>query len=122
MSGPRFSCTLPNLSTECASIQSCSESVVAFSKQQMHDMESLAVKLMNELKSMKDIVEQKLLFAAYRNVSLKNDADEKMTPNNSTSTSKDRETRKIMFADEAGGELCRVKFFEDGPLSDGVKQ
>ncbi|GFP92679.1 hypothetical protein PHJA_001412100 [Phtheirospermum japonicum] len=155
LEGPRFSRTLPNLSTECASIQSCSESAVAFSKQQMHDMESLAVKLMNELKSMKDIVEQKLLFEAYRNVSLKNDADEvksainnaskveetsrkwlsimsrdcnrfckimKMTPNNSTSTSKDRETRKIIFADEAGGELCRVKFFEDDPLSDGVKQ
>lgn len=42
----------------------------------MHDMESLSVKLMSELKSMKDIVEQKLLFEAYRNVSLKNDADE----------------------------------------------
>ncbi|KAL3640837.1 hypothetical protein CASFOL_015805 [Castilleja foliolosa] len=150
LESPRYSRTMPNLSTECASIQSCSESAVAFSKQQMHDMESLAVKLMNELKSMKDIVEQKLLFEAYRNVSLKNDADEvksaiknaskveetsrkwlsimsrdcnrfckimKMTPNSSPSPSKGRETRKIMFADEAGGELCRVKFFEDGPIN-----
>ncbi|KAG8377760.1 hypothetical protein BUALT_Bualt08G0066500 [Buddleja alternifolia] len=85
LEGPRFSRTLPNLSSGCASIQGCSESAIAFSQRQMHDMESLAVKLMNELKSMKDIVEQKLLFEAYRNVSLKNDADEvKSAINNAT--------------------------------------
>ncbi|KAK6131187.1 hypothetical protein DH2020_035074 [Rehmannia glutinosa] len=137
----------------------CSESAIAFSKQQMYDMESLAVKLMNELKSMKDIVEQKLIFEAYRNISLKNVADEvksaidnasrveetsrrwlyimartanrfckimKMTPD--STPPKDtvpRERRKIMFADEAGGELCHVKFYEDGltsPVTNGVKQ
>lgn len=76
LEGPRFSRTLPNLSTGCTSVKGCSESAVAFSQRQLHDMESIAVKLMNELKSMKDIVEQKLLFEAYRNVSLKNDADE----------------------------------------------
>ncbi|KAI3464975.1 hypothetical protein Pfo_021638 [Paulownia fortunei] len=156
LEGPRFSRALPNLSTGCTSIQGCSESAVVFSQRQMHHMESLAMKLMNELKSMKDIVEQKLLFEAYRNVSLKNDADEvksainnatkveemarkwlsimardcnrfckimKMTPN-STAAPKDtvpRERRKIMFADETGGKLCYVKFFEDGttsPVSD----
>lgn len=76
LEGPRFSRTLPNLSTGCTSVQGCSESAVAFSQRQMHDMESVAGKLMTELKSMKDIVEQKLLFEAYRNSSLKNDADE----------------------------------------------
>lgn len=76
LEGPRFSRALPNLSTGCTSVQGCSESAVAFSQRQMQDMESVALKLMNELKSMKDIVEQKLLFEAYRNASLKNDADE----------------------------------------------
>lgn len=76
LEGPRYSRTLPNLSTSCTSVQGCSESAVAFSQRQMHDMESVAGKLMNELKSMKDIVEQKLLFEAYRSSSLKNDADE----------------------------------------------
>lgn len=42
----------------------------------MHDFESLAMKLMDELKSMKDMVEEKLLFEAYRNAYLKNEADE----------------------------------------------
>ncbi|KAG6401004.1 hypothetical protein SASPL_137849 [Salvia splendens] len=160
LEGPRFSRTLPNLSTGCTSVQGCSESVVAFSQRQMHDMESVALKLMNELKSMKDIVEQKLLFEAYRNASLKNDADEvksaidnaikaeerakklmsmmardcnrfckimKMTAD-STPSSKDsspKVERKIMFADEAGGKLCQVRFFSDStasPASDAVEQ
>ncbi|KAL6504405.1 hypothetical protein OROGR_026328 [Orobanche gracilis] len=160
LEGPRLSHVLANISTECTSIQGCSQSAIAFSERQMQDMESLAFKLMDELESMKCMVEQKLLFEAYRNVSLKSDADEvksaissaskmeetarkwistmardckrfckimKMTPNNSTS-SKDavpREKRKIVFADEAGGELCHVKFFEAGatpPVPDDVKQ
>ncbi|KAK6115817.1 hypothetical protein DH2020_008086 [Rehmannia glutinosa] len=127
LEGPRFTRILPNLSTECTSIQGCSESAIAFSQRQMQDMESLAMKLMDELESMKGVVEQKLLFEAYRNVSLKSDADEKLTPNDGTA-SKDvvpREKKKIMFADEAGGKLCHVKFFEAGvssPVSDGVKQ
>ncbi|PIN06979.1 hypothetical protein CDL12_20467 [Handroanthus impetiginosus] len=151
--GPRFSRSLPNPGTGCMSIQSCSESAIAFSQRQMQDMESLAMKLMNELKSMKDIVEQKLLFEAYRNVSLKNDADEvksvinsatkmeetaqkwlsmmtrdcnrfckimKLTPNDvdAPKNSVPRERRKIMFADEAGGKLCHVKFFEDVTSTD----
>lgn len=148
----RISPSLPNLSTGCASIKYCSESAIVFSQRQMHDIESLAAKLMSELKSMKDIVEQKLLFEAYRNASLKNDADEvKLAIDNATKTeeaatkwlnmmSRDcnrfckimklapnnvdthkyaapREGKKIRFADEAGGELCHVKFFEDAAVS-----
>ncbi|KAK4390681.1 hypothetical protein Sango_2131400 [Sesamum angolense] len=140
--------------------QGCSESAIAFSQRQMHDMESLAVKLIDELKSMKDIVEQKLLFEAYRSISLKNNADEvksvinnakkveemarkwmsvmardcnrfckimKMTPNNTTGSNDavPRSRKKIIFADEAGGKLCHVKFFGDdetSPVSADGKQ
>ncbi|KAK4351993.1 hypothetical protein RND71_027511 [Anisodus tanguticus] len=76
LEGPRLSRSLPQLSTGCTSIKRCSESAIAFSQRQMHDIESLTSKLMNELKSMKDMVEEKLLFEAYRTSSLKNDADE----------------------------------------------
>lgn len=76
LEGPRLSRSLPQLSTGCTSMKRCSESAIAFSQRQMHDIESLASKLMNELKSMKDMVEDKLLFEAYRTSSLKNDADE----------------------------------------------
>ncbi|XP_055835007.1 uncharacterized protein LOC129903468 isoform X2 [Solanum dulcamara] len=75
LEGPRLSRSLPQFSTG-TSIKRCSESAIAFSQRQMHDIESLALKLMNELKSMKDMVEDKLLFEAYRTSSLKNDADE----------------------------------------------
>ncbi|CAI9763710.1 unnamed protein product [Fraxinus pennsylvanica] len=148
LEGPRFSRAPPNLSTACTSTTSCSESAIAFSQQQMHDTESLAVKLLNELKCMKDFVEEKLLFEAYRKNSLKNDADEvKAVINNATKVEETsrkwlsmmardcnrfckimkltqnkvpasknavpRERKKIMFADEAGGKLCHVKFIED---------
>lgn len=76
LEGPRLSRSLPQFSTGCTSIKRCSESAIAFSQRQMHDIESLALKLLNELKSMKDMVEEKLLFEAYRTSSLKNDADE----------------------------------------------
>ncbi|KZV20189.1 hypothetical protein F511_01046 [Dorcoceras hygrometricum] len=144
----RISRSLPNLSTGCASIKYCSESAIVFSQRQMHDTESLTMRLLSELKSMKDIVEQKLLFEAYRNASLKNDADEvKLAIDNATKTeeaatkwlnmmSRDcnrfckimklspnnidtykyaapREGKKIRFADEVGGELCHVKYFDD---------
>ncbi|XP_022875427.1 uncharacterized protein LOC111393891 [Olea europaea var. sylvestris] len=151
LEGPRFSRTLPNFSTGC-STKGCSESAIAFSQRQMHDIESLAMKLMTELKSMKDIVEEKLLFEAYRNTALKNDAEEvkaaidnstkveetakkwlsmmnrdcnrfckimKLSQNSVTASTDvvKRERKKIMFADEAGGNLCHVKFFEDGVTS-----
>lgn len=82
LEGPRVSRSLPTVNTGCTSVQGCSESAIAFSRRQMQDIESLAMKLMSELTSMKDIVEEKLLFEAYRNVSLKNDADEVCTLQN----------------------------------------
>lgn len=79
LDGPRLCRSLPRLSTGCTTVQGCSESAIAFSQRQMHDIESLASKLMSELNSMKAIVEEKLLFEAYRSPSLKNEADEVKT-------------------------------------------
>lgn len=66
--------SIPNFSTGTRSIQKLAESAIAFSQRQMHDFESLATKLMLELNSMEDIVEQKL----HPETSLmsKNDVDE----------------------------------------------
>ncbi|KAI3737007.1 hypothetical protein L2E82_26999 [Cichorium intybus] len=77
--GPGYAARYPRLSTGCTTVQGCSESAIAFSQRQMHDIESLASKLMSELNSMKAIVEEKLLFEAYRSPSLKNEADEVKT-------------------------------------------
>ncbi|CAH9120768.1 unnamed protein product [Cuscuta epithymum] len=148
LDGPLFSRSLPQLSSGSASIDSCSNSAIAFSQRQMHDFESLAMKLLYELKSMKDVVEEKLLFKAYRSVCGKNEVDEvrntinntkkveetarkwmsmmsrdctrfcklmeiqKQSQNDTTSKGTDQRDRKITFADEAGGMLCSVNYFD----------
>ncbi|XP_076931589.1 uncharacterized protein LOC143596786 isoform X2 [Bidens hawaiensis] len=76
LDGPRLCRSLPRFSSGCTSIEGCSESAIAFSQRQMHDIESLASKLMSELNSMKAVVEEKMLFEAYRSTSLKNEAGE----------------------------------------------
>ncbi|XP_030950455.1 uncharacterized protein LOC115974306 isoform X2 [Quercus lobata] len=58
---PNLSGAVPRFSTGCTSIQSCSQSAIEFSQQQMNDFECLAVKLTKELKSMKEILEERLL-------------------------------------------------------------
>ena len=55
----------------CNSVQSCSKSAIAFSKQQMHDVECLTMKLTRELKSMKDIVDDMLRSEFCLNTSLR---------------------------------------------------
>ena len=56
----RPSCSASRVSTECTTAQCCSQSAIAFTQRQMRDIESLAMKLTTELKSMKDIVKRKL--------------------------------------------------------------
>ncbi|XP_015884620.3 uncharacterized protein LOC107420233 [Ziziphus jujuba] len=73
---PHFSQAVPPIGTECNSIQSCSQSAIAFSERQMHDIECLATKLTDELKTMKEIVEERLWSEAYPGTSLKYNANE----------------------------------------------
>ncbi|CAI9116723.1 OLC1v1017952C1 [Oldenlandia corymbosa var. corymbosa] len=159
LEGPRMTRALPGVNTGSTSIQGCSESAIAFSQRQMQDIEALAMKLMDELKSMKDIVEEKLLFESYRNPSSKHDAEEvKNAITNASKTEEmakkwlsmmgrdcnrfckimslnqkgdtsaaacktiQRDRKKITFADETGGMLCHVKFFEKGVTSLQPKQ
>ncbi|XP_068313681.1 uncharacterized protein [Pyrus communis] len=140
----------PRFTTGCTSIRTCSESAIAFSQRQMQDIESLATKLTNELQTMKEIAEERLLPEAYHGTPLKYNANElrkaiknvtrveasakrllslmtrdcsrfckimKMADNGVDASenvaNKDKERKKIVFADEAGGKLCHVKFFEN---------
>ncbi|KAI3922321.1 hypothetical protein MKX01_006010 [Papaver californicum] len=61
LKAPNVSLMVPRHGTECASIQTCADKAVSFTQRQMHDIEVLAMKLMKELKSMKETVEQSLL-------------------------------------------------------------
>lgn len=70
-----LSYAVPRFSTGCTSIQSCTQSAIEFSQQQMKDFECLAMKLTTELQSMKDILEERLLPEACPASSLKYKAD-----------------------------------------------
>ncbi|KAI3946135.1 hypothetical protein MKX01_024891 [Papaver californicum] len=61
LKAPNVSFMVPRHGTECASIRTCADKAVSFTQRQMHDIEVLAMKLMKQLKSMKEIVEQSLL-------------------------------------------------------------
>ncbi|XP_061376349.1 uncharacterized protein LOC133318380 [Gastrolobium bilobum] len=137
----------------CSSLQSCSKSAIAFSKQQMRDAECLAVKLTKELNSMKDIMDDMLRSEFCLNTSLRYKVNEaRMAVKNATNAeegakrcltfmkrdcsrfckimkladdgapaSQDvvrKERKKIAFADEAGGSLCQVRFYEDDEVSE----
>lgn len=69
LSHPKGSSKASQISTGCTS--SCSKSAIAFSQRQMQDIESLATKLTSELKTMKEIAEERLLSAACPNTSLR---------------------------------------------------
>ncbi|XP_068328274.1 uncharacterized protein [Pyrus communis] len=146
----KVSATPPRFTTGCTSIRTCSESAIAFSQRQMQDIESLATKLTNELQTMKEIAEERLLPEVYHATPLKYNANEvRMAIKNVTRVeasakrllsmmsrdcnrfckimkmadidadasenvaNKDKEGKKIVFADEAGEKLCHVKFFEN---------
>ncbi|QHO53901.1 uncharacterized protein DS421_2g52040 [Arachis hypogaea] len=67
------------------SVQSCSKSAIAFSQQQMHDVECLTMKLTKELKSMKEIVDDMLRSEFCLNTSLRYKVNEaRMAVKNAT--------------------------------------
>ncbi|KAI3887290.1 hypothetical protein MKW92_008491 [Papaver armeniacum] len=61
LKAPNVSFMVPRHCSEGAPIQTCADKAVSFTQRQMHDIEVLATKLMKQLKSMKEIVEQSLL-------------------------------------------------------------
>ncbi|XP_050365830.1 uncharacterized protein LOC126784408 [Argentina anserina] len=66
----------PRFSTGCTSIRTCSDSAIAFSQRQMHDIQCITTKLTNELQIMKEIAEERLVSRPYSTTSLKYNADE----------------------------------------------
>ncbi|GMH04153.1 hypothetical protein Nepgr_005992 [Nepenthes gracilis] len=169
--GPQPSHVLPCLSSGCSSNQSCSQSAIAFSQQQMHDIERLAMKLTKELRSMREIVAETLPSEARMATTRYNTNDVRVAVEHAAKveettkrwlsmmtrdcnrfckimslagkdarrgenginrgTAENAATaaavaspgtmahkeRKISFADEAGGRLCQVRFYEDNANS-----
>ncbi|KAL8232170.1 hypothetical protein R6Q57_001948 [Mikania cordata] len=114
LDGPRLCRSLPRLSTGCTSIEGCSESAIAFSQRQMHDIESLASKLISELNSMKVIVEEKMLYEAYRSISLKSEADEVKSAIKSAAKTEETARRWLSMMARDCTRFCKImKLNED---------
>ncbi|KAJ4962627.1 hypothetical protein NE237_022566 [Protea cynaroides] len=60
LKSPNVSCAMPQAATESTCAHPSAESAIAFSQRQMRDIECLAMKLVQELKFMKDIVVEKM--------------------------------------------------------------
>ncbi|KAK9756461.1 hypothetical protein RND81_01G099300 [Saponaria officinalis] len=159
VNGSRASQKLQNVGNVSSSVQMCSQNAIAFSKQQIHDIERVATKLMTGLHSMKSIVVDALQHESRTGTKFRYNTDQvrlavenvgkveetakrwlsMMTrdcdrfckimtlaeadapsPEKSKAenmSSPDAKTvpkeRKIMFADEVGGSLCKVKVFKN---------
>ncbi|KAF9688542.1 hypothetical protein SADUNF_Sadunf02G0207800 [Salix dunnii] len=116
---PHPSPIIPCFGSGSTSVHSCSESAISFSQKQMRDIESITTILTKELNSMKDIVQETWQSKVYPAMPLKYRADEKL-PDKASATcgnAVNKEKRKIVFADEAGGKLQDVKTFENDRTS-----
>nr|XP_043637443.1 uncharacterized protein LOC122608406 [Erigeron canadensis] len=118
LDGPRQCRSLPRFSTGCTSIEGCSESAIAFSQRQMRDIETLASKLMSELNSMKNIVQDKLLYEAYRSTSLKNEADEVASAIKSATKTEEAAKKWLSMMARDCNRFCKImKLNEDTETS-----
>lgn len=67
---------VPHGRTRSTAVQSCSDNAIAFTQRQMQDIESIALKLTNQLKSMKAIVEDRLHVEGNKATGFKFNTDE----------------------------------------------
>ena len=67
---------VPQASIRSTAVQNCSDSAIAFTQRQMQDIECLALKLTNQLTSMKAIVDDRLHVEGNQATSFKFNTDE----------------------------------------------
>lgn len=118
----------------CVSVRSRAERASEFSQRQMQDIEGIAVKLMKDLSILRGIVEDRVIQSSVKQRSphsVLSLAQLKMATSNAIETEETAkkwlirmardcnryckimrmQERKLTFADEMGGQLCRVKVF-----------
>ncbi|XP_027337208.1 uncharacterized protein LOC113850882 [Abrus precatorius] len=100
----------------CSTVQSCSKSAIAFTQQQMHDVECLAVKLTKELKSMKDIVDDMLRSEFCLNTSLRHKVNEARMAVKNATRAEEAAKRCLSFMARDCSRFCKImKLADDVP-------
>ncbi|KAL1368465.1 hypothetical protein AAHE18_02G123100 [Arachis hypogaea] len=98
------------------SVQSCSKSAIAFSQQQMHDVECLTMKLTKELKSMKEIVDDMLRSEFCLNTSLRYKVNEARMAVKNATRAEEAAKRCLSFMARDCNRFCKImKLSEGGP-------
>ncbi|XP_058729175.1 uncharacterized protein LOC131601389 isoform X2 [Vicia villosa] len=101
----------------CSTLQNCSKSAISFSKQQMHDAESLAMKLTKELKSMKDIVDDMLRSEFCLNTSLRYKVNEARMAVKSATKAEEGAKRWLSFMSRDCNRFCKIMKLSDSSSS-----
>ncbi|QHO24544.1 hypothetical protein S245_040677 [Arachis hypogaea] len=98
------------------SVQSCSKSAIAFSQQQMHNVECLTMKLTKELKSMKEIVDDMLRSEFCLNTSLRYKVNEARMAVKNATRAEEAAKRCLSFMARDCNRFCKImKLSEGGP-------
>ncbi|KAL5072993.1 hypothetical protein RYX36_011977 [Vicia faba] len=101
----------------CSTLQNCSKSAISFSKQQMHDAESLAMRLTKELKSMKDIVDDMLRSEFCLNTSLRYKVNEARMAVKSATKAEEGAKRWLSFMSRDCNRFCKIMKLSDSSSS-----
>ncbi|KAK7256808.1 hypothetical protein RIF29_30309 [Crotalaria pallida] len=112
----------PRLSTECSSVHSSSNSTaIAFSKRQMHQVESLTTRLTKELKAMKDIVDDMLRSEFCLNTSLRYKVNEARIAVKNATRTEETANRWLSTMARNCTRFCKImKLADDGPAPQDV--
>ncbi|CAL5210922.1 unnamed protein product [Lathyrus oleraceus] len=101
----------------CSTLQNCSKSAISFSKQQMHDAESLAMRLTKELKSMKDIVDDMLRSEFCLNTSLRYKVNEARMAVKNATKAEEGAKRWLSFMSRDCNRFCKIMKLSDSSSS-----
>lgn len=91
-----------------ATVQNCSESAIAFTQRQMQDIECLALKLTNQLKSMKAIVEDRLHVEGNKATSFKFNTDEVRTAIADATKAETRARKWLLMMSRDCNRFCKI--------------
>ncbi|XP_038886717.1 uncharacterized protein LOC120076846 [Benincasa hispida] len=91
-----------------ATVQNCSESAIAFTQRQMQDIECLALKLTNQLKSMKAIVEDRLHVEGNKATSFKFNTDEVRTAIADATKAEMRAKKWLLIMSRDCNRFCKI--------------
>lgn len=108
LNGTQLSRALPLVNSGCISVHKCSESAIKFSKRQMQDIEGLMMMLTQELKSMKNIVEETLNTDSFPDNSLNFNGDDVRRAIKTATKAEETSTRWLSMMARDCDRFCKI--------------